>query len=389
MVGLKSEVQEHGFQDKDAGHQSGSAVVIKRWVKKVSQPSDIVTITQSPFLRHKLRDPPRRKDERSVVSPALNKSTNTIKIAADSVIKNFRKARGLSNIYRCAKTDDLVDRLNVENNSLSSAERMLLYEAGLILDLRSPSEVKQDKVGKWTTETPGVKIESVSVADYLRDSAKESKRTILNLDILGPEEFASHAERRWLTSTKELIQLTYYKALDGEKVHKMRVDALNKRGIFGLNEAILESGREKLCQALKVITLHLEKKGENLYRPIVIHCAQGKDRTGMLVMLLQSIIGISDDDIIEDYHESESLIDTCKADITPSRPGRLNRAMMKRAPRSAMKQTLKYLQERYGSVSPGYLQSIGFDDSWRIRLVTALLLDMDRCKQMSPKNSRL
>ena len=66
-----------------------------------------------------------------------------------------------------------------------------------------------------------------------------------------------------------------------------------------------------------------------------------------------------------------------------------NRAMMKRAPRSAMKQTLKYLQERYGSVSPGYLQSIGFDDSWRIRLVTALLLDMDRCKQMSPKNSRL
>jgi protein tyrosine/serine phosphatase len=35
--------------------------------------------------------------------------------------------------------------------------------------------------------------------------------------------------------------------------------------------------------------------------PIVIHCAAGKDRTGLLAALTHKIVGVHDDDIMEDY----------------------------------------------------------------------------------------
>ena len=112
-------------------------------------------------------------------------------------------------------------------------------------------------------------------------------------------------------------------------------------------------------------------------------------------MLLQSIIGVSEKDILNDYNASEIMIDFNKADNKDDkakgpRPGKLDRATMRRAPKSAMVETLKYIRKKYGSVSPGYFQAIGFDDTWRIRLVTALLLDMDRQKETRrSRSSRL
>ena len=37
-------------------------------------------------------------------------------------------------------------------------------------------------------------------------------------------------------------------------------------------------------------------------RPVVIHCTAGKDRTGIVVAILLSILGVEDEDIVADYH---------------------------------------------------------------------------------------
>lgn len=331
-----------------------------------------------------MKDPMRRRSIMELESPKQEQGkgsqNNTV------LVKNFRQARGLINIYRCAKMDDLADRFDDSKQdkpaSWSGAEGTILCRAGLILDLRSPSEIKQEKISKWTEHAPGGKILVMREENHEDALLAKEKRVMLNIDVLGPKDFSKYVERKWLTSAQEQIQMTFYRAVDGDKLHEMRVEALNKRGLVGLNEVILESGKAHFCRALKAITVHLEKKGGDLFRPVIIHCAQGKDRTGMLVMLLQSIIGVSDQDIIGDYNESEAMVDINKLDETRE-PGKLDRAMMRRAPKRAMAQTLRYLRDKYGSVSPGYLQAIGFDDSWRLRLVTALLLDMDR-----PKKSR-
>jgi protein tyrosine/serine phosphatase len=49
-----------------------------------------------------------------------------------------------------------------------------------------------------------------------------------------------------------------------------------------------------------VAALHLIADPSN--RPVVVHCTAGKDRTGIVVAMLLSIIGVPDEDIVADYH---------------------------------------------------------------------------------------
>ena len=58
---------------------------------------------------------------------------------------------------------------------------------------------------------------------------------------------------------------------------------------------------ERIVAALEVIAAP-----EN--HPLVFHCAVGKDRTGILAAVLLGAVGVSDDDIIQDYALSHSHI---------------------------------------------------------------------------------
>jgi protein-tyrosine phosphatase len=49
-----------------------------------------------------------------------------------------------------------------------------------------------------------------------------------------------------------------------------------------------------------IATLQLMADPAN--RPVIIHCTAGKDRTGIVVAVLLSILGVDDDDIVADYH---------------------------------------------------------------------------------------
>lgn len=49
-----------------------------------------------------------------------------------------------------------------------------------------------------------------------------------------------------------------------------------------------------------IATLQLIADPSN--RPVIIHCTAGKDRTGIVVAVLLSILGVDDEDIVADYH---------------------------------------------------------------------------------------
>jgi hypothetical protein len=128
----------------------------------------------------------------------------------------------------------------------------------------------------------------------------------------------------------------------------------------------------------------------------------------MLAMLLQSLLGVSDDEIIDDYHKSnDSFLHQRKSKSTTegdessssaaaatvatttttttsaknqsisSTKGRLDRNIFSGTNPEAMATTLQFLRQKYGSVSPGYLDDIGFDDSWRRRLISVLATTSD------------
>jgi Tyrosine phosphatase family len=289
-------------------------------------------------------------------------------------IQNFRNAAGIGNIFRCASPDVLGEKLIIygDNGNLEEHidghDRFVLDQAHLVLDLRSPTERNEVQSKVWMNHA------GMRIFENDEDYQLTGRRSVVRIDVLSPPRFMNYIEENWF-SYGERAQAGWYKLVDGSKLHDLRIERLNEYGLAGLNEAILETGKEELCRALKTITAHLE---QNPGQSAVIHCVQGKDRTGMLVMLLQSLLGVSDLAIIADYFMSNRMLQdgggSAAVDQVRTR-GKLDRRFFSGTNEQAMISTLHFLRRKYGSVSPGYLDAIGFDRTWRNRLMAVLVPD--------------
>lgn len=117
-------------------------------------------------------------------------------------------------------------------------------------------------------------------------------------------------------------------------------------------EFIVDNYKENIGKALKVIAEAPE--GAVLY-----HCFLGKDRTGILTLMLLTIAGVDEDDIVADYQltytylenyihtHADSLWDT-NAEMHYSLP-------------QTMRTLIAYIKDKYGSVQD-YISSTGIDD---------------------------
>jgi protein tyrosine/serine phosphatase len=94
---------------------------------------------------------------------------------------------------------------------------------------------------------------------------------------------------------------------------------------------------------------------------VVVHCAGGKDRTGLIAALLLRLAGAALDDIAADYALSEANLNTGPRSWIESAPDetvRRQREFMQQTPPAAMARTLEQLEERWGGVRP-YLRAAG------------------------------
>ena len=126
---------------------------------------------------------------------------------------------------------------------------------------------------------------------------------------------------------------------------------------------------ERIAAALEIIA-----EPEN--HPLVFHCAIGKDRTGILAAVLLSVLGVKDEDIIEDYSLSapymEELLDRINNDPEMAKAIKpLPDYFWKAAPES-MALFLSTLRREYGSVRD-YVKAQGVEPSLIERLEGALL----------------
>lgn len=87
-----------------------------------------------------------------------------------------------------------------------------------------------------------------------------------------------------------------------------------------VREAMLDHYRGFVCAPRKragIAEVLVAISGED--RPQVFHCSEGKDRTGWIAMLLQRLVGVSDDDIVDDYLLTNERIQATGATLENAR----------------------------------------------------------------------
>lgn len=176
------------------------------------------------------------------------------------MIENFRQAAGLGNVFRSATTD-VLGEVGV-SQLLEGPDKFVAEKIGLILDLRFKHEMNEQAVQTWTGEHGIQWIESDSY------SATEKRRAVVRISSFISLEYV---DKQWFNPEEQ------QKAAEAqpEEIMSLRIEKLNDRGLFGLNQLILESGCAGICQALMIITRRFEANADDI---ILIQCLQGKDR---------------------------------------------------------------------------------------------------------------
>jgi protein-tyrosine phosphatase len=112
--------------------------------------------------------------------------------------------------------------------------------------------------------------------------------------------------------------------------------------------------------------------------PAVFHCAAGKDRTGILAALLLGSLGVSHDDIVDDYALTAASMVRFREWAAREWPEWLERmASMPKAFTSALPQAMSQILDdlcaEHGTIR-NYVRSIGVGDDTLAILESALLV---------------
>ncbi len=118
-----------------------------------------------------------------------------------------------------------------------------------------------------------------------------------------------------------------------------------------------EQGGEAIGQALRLVA-------DPDAAPLVFHCISGKDRTGLVAAFTLHLLGVSDDDVADDYALSESAEEPNFHWYAARDPNHTVRRWEQYAitPREAMLGFMNSLRATHGSVR-AFLGSIGVTDA--------------------------
>lgn len=143
---------------------------------------------------------------------------------------------------------------------------------------------------------------------------------------------------------------------EGEKKHF--TTRINRGGLALLNEMLLEAHAREFRDAFRIVESALRRE-----RGLLFFCAAGKDRTGLLAMLLLSACEVSEADIVADYAKSngpEARAVALQGFQTYEEKGALGIDIERfvQAPPHVMESTLHFLRKEYGGPKK-YLERAG------------------------------
>jgi hypothetical protein len=260
-------------------------------------------------------------------------------------VRNFRRVSArLPGIYRSAAPES-VTALDVET--------LIRLRVHCVVDLRNEDEIAKARA----KATP----EGLELAERL-DAGGLIRR--VHIPILNDmDSFWDSVERQLPVARK--AESLVYRALDGQRLNQLLYSTLSEGGNAKLNTAMLEASAAAFGRALRATSTAVAE-GDN----VLLHCAYGKDRTGVLAALLQHAAGDSHAEIIDAYGLSEQILGprTFMQETRSEQAEGADLTNLQGSPPEAMATTLRWMQDRFGSVD-GYLASAGCTDEWRAQLL--------------------
>jgi hypothetical protein len=237
------------------------------------------------------------------------------------------------------------NEVGIQDNSLAKATAKQLRFSDILTIGRESNVKKEEIVSKLTTYKAGKKIDTFHV-------------NFLNAHYRNKVIWDRSTRSEKLKIFAYMITFRYNALIKfiGEKI-------ISRGGLLGSYQDFLDYSSESIANALFIITECLEKNNG----AVAWSCFAGKDRTGLVTALIKYIIGDSMEDIIDDYAESEIGLSSIMSQMIQEFSSQGLPEEFAKSPRIVIENTFVYIVEKYGSVER-YLDQIGFNVSWRIRL---------------------
>ncbi|KAE8365804.1 protein-tyrosine phosphatase-like protein [Aspergillus caelatus] len=134
---------------------------------------------------------------------------------------------------------------------------------------------------------------------------------------------------------------------------------MSPRGLIGLGLDTLDSSTAEMREIFELFAS--QRDGGDRTYPVLVHCTQGKDRTGLVILMLLLLTGVvSDEAMTADYVRSEpELVVEVEERMKEIRKLGLSEDYTK-CPDGFTLEIKRHLQERYGGVE-GYLRFVGVE----------------------------
>lgn len=242
-------------------------------------------------------------------------------------------------LYRSARPDDatLSDRHLLKTH----------YGIKTVMDLRTKTEhVKQAQKRVADLKTPAL----IRSNDALADPVKIPGVEYLEVNINGKGFERSLLWRLNFWSFIKFIVLMLF----GYRIQAINIigrEVMQPRGLIGLGIDSIDYCGPEIAEALTEFSLQPRY-------PILVHCTQGKDRTGLIIALLLFILDVPEQAITCDYCLSQ-------AELLPERESRMVEIReigltedFADAPADWIEKMHEHLEQNYGSVQ-AYLLEIG------------------------------
>lgn len=274
-----------------------------------------------------------------------------------STVRNISSTSKLRQgvLYRSARLD----------NATESDRKKLTSKHGIrtVIDLRSKTEhinaAKKHSAGAPLTQPgdipasnsafalplqiPGIRYVEISL------TGKSFERALL-----------------WRMSWGQIGKLAGLMALGyrTEGISILGRNVMKSRGLIGLGTDTLEYSGNEIKDVFDILAQ------EQSY-PVVIHCTQGKDRTGLIVLLVLLLCGVDAETISADYVKSET-------ELQPEMKERLEEiasigldSSFAGCPPDFVEKMTEHIDQRYGGIE-SYLSSVGVDEEQQQRTRASL-----------------